>query len=161
MELQRHSQIRHLQKTAQSRWAVLIFPYKSILSSLNHLACSSLNLLQFVYISPGPSCLEVNTMFRCSEFAWHTHCSAQRIPRRALAVSRAKNGPAPVSKGAISFCSRADRLLFLVSDCQAAAFESLRSHYIFQKVTLLVACGCIDTGVIAHCHVHSVKLCPL
>lgn len=49
-----HSWVCHLQKTAQTCGAALIFPYKSIPSPLNHLACSSLNLLQFVYILPGP-----------------------------------------------------------------------------------------------------------
>ena len=42
-----HSQIRHPQKTAPTCWAALIFPYKSILSPLNHLAllwtCSNLS----------------------------------------------------------------------------------------------------------------------
>lgn len=102
----------------------------------------------------------MNTLFRCCEFSSQTLSTAQRILHRALAASRAKNGPSPVSKGAISFCSRAARLLFLVSDCQAAALESLWSHYIFQKVTLPAMYGCIDRRVIAHCHVHSAKLCP-
>ena len=76
------------------------------------------------------------------------------------AAGRANAGLAPVSRGPISFCCRAARSLFLASDCQAAALESLWSHYIFQKVTLLVMCGSIDRGVIAHCHVHSGKWCP-
>lgn len=47
-------------------------------------------------------------------------------------------------KGPFLSVAEADRSLFLASDCQAAAFESLWSHYTFQKVTLLVMYGCID-----------------
>lgn len=105
-----HSLIRHLEKTAQTCLAAFIFPYKSILFPLNHLGCSSLNLLQFVYILLGMSCLKANTPFKCGNSPcspWQllaTHSTAQRILRRARAVSRAGNGPSPVSKEAMSFC---------------------------------------------------------
>lgn len=141
----RRSQVHHLQKTARTCGAALIFPYKSILSPLHHLARSSLNSLQFVSILLGPSCLKVNTPFQHSELSPPALSAAQRIPRRALAASRAENGPSPVSKGAISFCSQADCSLFLVSDCQAAALESLWSRCIFRKVTLLVMCAAVST----------------
>lgn len=88
-----HSWGCHPRKTAQTCGAALIFPYKSIPSPLNHLTCSSLNLLQFVYILPGPGCLKVNTPFRCHEFSSQTLSTAQRILRRALAASRAKKWP--------------------------------------------------------------------
>lgn len=73
------SQIHHPQKTAPTCGAALIFPYKSILSPLNHLACSSLNSLQFVYILPGPSCLKENTLFKCREPAPRALSAAQRL----------------------------------------------------------------------------------
>lgn len=101
----------HLEKTAQTCLAALIFLYKSILFPLNHLGCSSLNLLQFVYILLGLSCLKVNTPFKCGNSPcspWQllaTHFTARRIPCRAPAVSRVGNGPSPVSKEAVSFCS--------------------------------------------------------
>lgn len=139
-----HSRVCPPRKTAQTCRAALISPINQSPSPLNHLACSSLNFLQFVYILLGPSCLKANTLFNCSELSSQTLSTARRIPCRALTASRAKNGPSPVSKGAVSFSSRAGRLLFLASDCQAAALESLWSHYIFQKVTLLVMCGCTD-----------------
>lgn len=88
-----HSQVCHPWKTAQTCGVALIFPYKSIPFPLNHLSHSSLNLLQFVCTLPGLGCAKANTPFRCHEFSSPTLPTAQRILRRALAVSRAKEWP--------------------------------------------------------------------
>lgn len=135
-----HSQIRHPQKTARTCGAALIFPYKSILSPLHHLALSSLNSLQCVSILLGPSCVKVNTPFQRSELSpppreFHAGLWQRAEPKMARLQ---------FPKGPFLSVPRADCSLFLVSDCQAAALESLWSHYIVRKVTLLVMCGCID-----------------
>lgn len=114
-----HSQIRHLRKTAQTWWAALIFPYKSVLSPLNHVAGSSLNSLQFVSILPGPSCLKVNPRFLGSEPPRRPSPPPADLAQGPGSKQSRKWPDCSVQRGQSS-CSRAVRSLFLASDGQAA-----------------------------------------